>query len=416
MKIHIKSAKVIIPNHSQHNQIVDVLLENGKISKIGKSIDEKADKVIEQENLHLSLGWFDSSVSFGEPGFEERETLENGLQTAAKSGFTAIALNATTSPVIDTNSTVSFFKSFNKKYGVNIHPVGALTKGSEGKDLAELFDMHNAGAVSFSDYKKPIKNPNLLKIALQYAQGFGGLVQSFPQENAIARNGLVNEGEQSTFLGLNGIPPLAEELQIARDLFLLEYTGGKLHIPSISSATAVQLIKNAKKKGLDVSCSVAIHQLFFTENVLSGFDTKYKVLPPLRSEKDRKALIKAVKDGTIDLVTTDHMPIDIEQKKVEFEHAEFGTIGLESAFGALQKTIGLEKSVEFLSKGRTRFGIEEPSFEEGKKANLAFFTPEPSYTFTEKEIHSTSKNSIFLEYTLKGKVLGSFAHNQLNLV
>lgn len=415
MKICIKSATVIIPNHQYHNKVVDVLIKNGKIVKIDSKISSDADKIIEHENLHLSLGWFDSCVSFGEPGFEERETLDNGLQTAAKSGFTAIGLNPNTSPVIDTNASISFIKNFDKKFGVNIHPIGALTKGSKGKDLAELYDMQQAGAISFGDYKKPIQNPNLLKIALQYAQGFNGLIQSFPQENAIARNGLVNEGEQSTLLGLNGIPALAEELQIARDLFLLEYTGGKLHIPQISSEKSIQLIKDAKKKGLDVTCSVAIHQLFFSEEVLKDFDTKYKVLPPLRTNKDKKALVKAVKNGDIDFVTTDHMPIDIEEKKVEFEHAEFGTIGLESAFGALQKTFGLEKSVELLSKGRTRFGLDEPTFEEDKKANLSFFIPEENYTFSKNDIFSTSKNSIFLEHSLKGKVLGSFANNKLTL-
>ena len=306
----------------------DILIENGIITTIATSIkNDKKAKEISKPNLHISQGWFDSSVSFGEPGFEERETILNGLKTAAYSGFTHVAVNTNLNPITDSKSTIKFLKSEAEGNLVNLYPIGALTSKCEGENLAELFDMKNEGAVSFYDYKKPVKNPNLLKIALQYSQTFGGLVQSFPFEKAIAEKGLVNENVNSTRLGLKGIPALAEELQIARDLYILEYTGGKLHIPTISTKKSVSLIKEAKKKGLQVTCSVAISNLILTDDYLESFDTNYKLLPPLRTKTDIKALLKGLKDGIIDGVTSDHNPIDIEHKKTEFDHAYYGSIG-----------------------------------------------------------------------------------------
>ncbi len=368
------------------------------------------------KDLHISKGWFDSSVSFGEPGFEERETIENGLKTAALSGFTEIALNPNTDPVLDNNSSITSVLSKAKNLAVKVYPVGALTRKSQGVDLAELYDMFQAGAVAFGDYKSAVMHPNLLKLALLYAQNFDGLVQSYPQDNDIAGHGLVNEENNSTKLGLKGIPAFAEELQISRDLTILEYTGGKLHIPTISTEKSVKLIKDAKKKGLDVSCSVAIHNLIFTDDLLAEFPTAAKVLPPLRTKKDIKALIKGIQDGTIDMVTSDHMPIDIEHKKVEFENAMNGTIGLESAFGALNTILPLEDTIDLLTKGRKRFNIEEPVIEEGARANFSLFNPKTSYKFTEANIHSTSKNSMFLETQLKGMVYGIISGDKVELV
>jgi len=406
MKLLLKSATIIDAQSVYNNKKLDVLIENGIIERIAKDISVKADKVIETENLHVSRGWFDSSVSFGEPGFEERETIANGLDTAAKSGFTSIALNPNTYPIIDNNGAITSVKSKAAHHPVKLYPTGALTIKAEGVDLAELYDMKQGGAIAFGDYKKAIKNPNLLKIALQYAQNFDALVQSFPQEDRIAGKGMVNEEQSSTSLGLRGIPNLAEELQIARDLYLLEYTGGKLHIPTISTKKSVALIKKAKKKGLDVSCSVAIHNLIFTDELLQEFDTNAKVLPPLRTKEDIKALVKGVKDGTIDMLTSDHTPIDTENKKVEFDNALYGTIGLESAFGALNTVFSMEEVIEILTKGKERFGLENIAIEEGNEADLSLFIPKEKYEFTEAHIFSTSKNSIFKAYPLQGKALG----------
>ncbi len=415
MKLLLKAVHIIDPGGKLHKQTKDIFIEKGKIVKIGDKLNFNADKTVSIENLHVSKGWFDSSISFGEPGFEERETLDNGLRVAAKSGFTAIALNANTKPVPDNSSAISFFRNKSGLHGVGLYPKGALSLDAKGKDLAELFDMSKAGAVAFSDYKKPVSNPNLLKIALQYAQGFDALVASYPQENAIATNGLVHEDTMSTHLGLKGIPALAEELQIARDLFILEYTGGKLHIPTISSKKSVQLIKEAKVKGLDVSCSVAIANLLFTDKELRDFDSKFKVLPPLREKEDMLALREGLKSGVIDMLTCDHMPRTIDEKKVEFENAAFGSIGLESAFAALRKIFDIETSIQFLTAGKARFKIPTYAIAENQPAELSFFLPNAEYNYQTDALLSTSKNSIFTDTVLKGKTVGIFANQKLSL-
>ena len=413
MKTIIRNAKIIDPKSPFHNTIVDILIADGCISKIGTSIPNTENyPEINRDNLHVSQGWFDSSVSLGEPGFEDRETITNGLQVAAKSGFTGIALQPNSFPIIDNQSQVLFVKGRAQGAATELFPIGALTKGSEGKDMAELFDMKNAGAIAFGDYNRSLDNANLLKIALQYTQDFDGLVIAFAQDEKIKGNGVANEGIISTRLGLKGIPNLAEELQVARNLFLLEYTGGKLHIPTISTAKSVALIQEAKAKGLLVSCSVAVHHLVLTDEKLEEFDTRYKVNPPLRTEADRLALIEGVKNGTIDMITSDHNPIDIEHKKMDFDTAKSGTIGLESAFGALLTILPLDIVIEKLTAGRTIFGLETPTINEGAKANLSLFNPEGNSTFTAESIDSKSKNSAFIGTQQKGKVYGIVNQNQ----
>ncbi len=414
MNILIKSAKIIDKASPFHLKKRDLLIEKGIIVKIAKSIvAAKGVKTITLENLHVSCGWFDTSVSFGEPGYEERETIEHGLKVASKSGFTAVAVNPNTNPVIDSKAAVAFLINKSKENAVALYPIANLTKGAKGIEMAELYDMQNAGAVAFGDYNKAITNANLLKIGLQYAQNFEALILSFPQENNIAK-GFVNEGVNSTKLGLIGIPALAEELQIARDLFLLEYTGGKLHIPCISTAKSVKLIAQAKKKGLDISCSVAAHHLALTDDNILDFNTNYKVLPPLRTKKDVKALQKAVENGVIDMITSDHNPIDIEHKKVAFEHAKFGTIGIESLFGTINAVLNLEKLIDALTTNpRKRFGLEKITIQENEKANLTLFNPNVNYTFTEDHILSTSKNAAMLNKKMQGKVYGIYANKKL---
>ncbi|WP_035670961.1 dihydroorotase family protein [Flavobacterium sp. 83] len=416
MNIIIREAKIIDSKSPFHNKTVDILIVDGFIKKIGNSLPnlEKADE-LSLDNLHVSQGWFDSSVSLGEPGFEDRETISNGLNVAAKSGFTAIALQPNSFPIIDNQSQVNFVVNKAHGFATQLFPIGALTKGSEGKDMAELYDMKKAGAIAFGDYTKSLNNANLLKIALQYVQDFDGLVIAFAQDENIKGNGVANEGVVSTRLGLKGIPNLGEELQIARNLFLLEYTGGKLHIPTISTKKSVQLIKEAKANGLNVTCSVAVHNLVLTDEKLEEFDTRAKVSPPLRTETDRKALLKGIKDGTIDMITSDHNPIDIEHKKMEFDTAKNGTIGLESAFGALMTVLSLETVIEKLTSGKTTFGIDIQTINEGSKANITLFNPEPKGIFTKSSILSKSKNSAFLGTEIKGKVHGIVNQGQLIL-
>ena len=414
MNIILKSAKVINVESKHNGSKQDILISEGKIKKIGSTISVKNAKTISIKNLHVSVGWFDSSVSFGEPGYEERETLINGADVAAKSGFTDLLLNPSTNPVLDNQTDISFIKSKSLNSSCNIHPIGALTLSSESKDLAELYDMKNSGAVGFYDFKKPILNSNLLKTALLYSQSFNSVIMSYPQDNSVAKGGLINEGTISVNYGIKGIPNFAEEIQIARDLHVLEYTGGKLHIPTISTKKSLELIKKAKSKGLNVTCSVAVHNLIFNDKKLKDFDTRFKVLPPLREEKDRIALVNGVKTGLIDMVTSDHLPIDLENKKTDIENAKYGTIGLESIFGSLLSLFDLNQTIEILSRGREIFNIEKPEFEVGSKASLSLFTIN-DYEFSKADILSKSKNSAFLGMKMKGKPIGVINGNKITI-
>ncbi|PQB04488.1 dihydroorotase [Aureitalea marina] len=415
MKLLIKSAILVDANSKHHLKKRDLLIENGKISRIAAQIKDDQIKQLKLDNLHISPGWFDPSVSFGEPGYEERETIANGLNVAAWSGFTTVGINTNTNPIPDTKSGIEYIKTKGSNHAVEVCPVGALTVQSEGVDLAELYDMQQEGALCFYDHKKPISNPNLLKIALQYAHDFDGLVQSFPLEAGLARKGVANEHVNATRLGLKGIPALSEEVQLSRDLQILEYTGGKLHIPTISTAGSVDLIKNAQAKGLQVSCSVSVNNLVMTDEVLEQFDTRYKLMPPLRTEKDRKALIKGLSTGVISGVTSDHNPIDVEHKQTEFDHAYFGSIGLESCFGALNRVLGTEETVKSLTGLKQAFGIPTVTLDEGQKADLTLFNPDSDWIFGRPDIRSGSYNAAMIGWPMKGRVYGVYCGKKLLL-
>lgn len=413
MNIVIKNATIVDASSQFHQKQVDIKIENGIITEISPEINHGNSDTLSLENLHVSSGWMDASVSFGEPGFEDRETIDNGLTTAAKSGFTHIAYQPNTSPVIDNQSIVSFVKSKAAYHATSLHPIGAFTKNQEGTDLSEMFDMQNAGAIAFGDYKKSITNANLLKIGLQYVQDFNGTVIAFCNDATIKGKGVVHEGIASTKLGLKGIPPLAEEVVLARNLFLLEYTGGKMHIPTVSTAQSVAMIKEAKAKGLNVTCSVAVHNLVLTDEVLTDFDTRFKVNPPLRDAFHQQALINGVLDGTIDVITADHCAMDIEHKKMEFDMAKDGTIGLESAFGALLTKLPLDVVVEKFQAAKYLFLKEFNTIKVGQKADLTLFDPSKEWTFTKTDILSKSKNSAFLNHKMKGFVYGIYHNNKL---
>lgn len=407
MNYIIQNATLIDSSHPLHNQQVHIVIENGVIQNISQNPIHLTDhEIISFENLHVSLGWMDSSVSFGEPGFEDRETLANGLSVAAKSGFTHVALNPSNSPVTDNVTVVKYLLNQSQGFATTLLPIGACTKNEEGIDLAEMYDMHKGGAIGFGDYKKSFTNANLLKIALQYVQDFDGKVIAFANDSSIKGKGVVHEGIVSTQLGLKGIPALAEEVVIARNLYILEYTGGNLHIPTISTKGSVELVREAKAKGLQVTCSVAVHNLALTDDVLHNFDTRYKVFPPIRDKNHQEALLNAVLDGTIDCITSDHYPLDIEHKKMEFDLAKDGTIGLESAFGILNTFLPLDVIIEKLTAAKRIFINEKSSIEMNNPASLTLFTPEGETTFTKANILSKSKNSAFLNQTMKGKVYG----------
>lgn len=407
MKVLLKRAKIYHKNHPLNQKLVDILIENGTIAQISEEeIKISADKIISQNDLAVSVGWIDASVCFGEPGLEDRETIKNGLLTAEKSGFTTICLNPNSQPVISSQEGVNFLLNKSRGFETELLPIGSLTINGEGQQMAELYDMHLAGAVAFTDYKKSISNANLLKIAMQYTKDFDGLIMTYCQDEALKGKGVVHEGFHSTRLGLKGISEIAESTVIARNLELLKYTNHRLHISTISTKASLDLIAKAKQESLNVSCSVAAHHLYLTDEALTEFDSNYKVLPPLRDESTRLALIEGVKNGTIDSIVSDHQPLPIESKKLEFDLAKFGTIGLESCFGALNHLLPTELVVEKLTSARQWLKVDEPKIAVGEKANLTLFTPNETWTFEEKDIMSANKNSAFLGQKMTGKVVG----------
>ncbi len=409
MKTLLRAVNIIDAKSPYHGQKKDVLIDKKKIIEISDHIEVSNEfESIDAAGLILTPGFFDPNVHLGEPGFEERETLFNGLKVAEKSGFSDIGIVASTQPIIDQAYLIENLMQKTISTKVKLHVVAALTKGLQGEDLAELFEMHKYGALGFSDDYLPIKNANLLKIALQYTKNFKGLVHSYPLNSDIQGNAQVHESPTSTLLGLKSAPSIAESLQVSRDLEILAYTGGRLHIPLISTEASVALIQAAKSKGLEVSCSVSINQLYFTDNSLNEFNTNFKLQPPLREESDKQALINGVKDGVIDIVTSHHRPINIEHKFLEFEHAKSGSIGLESYFGAMNQLFGTEKAIEIIQRSRTTYQLETPTIKEKESVSLNLIDPTMEWTFSKDEIYSKSKNSIFIDKTLKGKVIKTF--------
>ncbi|NBR73354.1 MAG: dihydroorotase [Flavobacteriia bacterium] len=414
MKILLRNAVFVAPNQALHFQQRDILIEEGIITQIDTQIADKDAHCIQSKNLHVSVGWFDPHVSFGEPGYEERETMANGLEVAAHSGFTALGINPDTDPLIDTHSDVSHLYKLGATALTQLHPIGCLTTGAQGQKMASLYDMHLAGAVAFGDYKKSIQNANLLKIALEYVQSFNGLLLSHPSNMDLEQNGVVHEGEASTRHGLKGIPRIAESVQIARDLELLKYTEGRLHIPFITTKESVSLIQKAKAEGLSVSCSVGIPHLYFDEAKIENFEANYKFFPPLRTQEDKTALREGLLSGTIDMVSAMHEPMNIENKELEFEHAGPGSIGLEACFGILNNLFPVEKSIAFLTRGRRCFGLDIPQIKVGAKADLTCFDPDINYVLTKAHLRSTSKNCAYLGETLTGKVIATLNNDQIH--
>ena len=416
MNLLLKNTTILENQNPFHKQQVDIEITDGIISNIGKNLTVKAGyEVIEKDNLHVSQGWLDTSVVFGEPGFETTETIENGLKVAAKSGFTSVFLHSNTNPAIDNQAILQFVKSKAQNSVSNLHIVGCLTKNSEGTDLAELFDMKNAGVVAFGDYKKSMSNANLLKIAFQYVENFDGILFVQPMNKDIKGKGFVNEGEVSTKLGLKGIPAMAEEMEIERNIALLEYTNGKLHIPTITTKNSIDLIAKAQAKGLQITCGVSVNNLVLTDEELVDFNSNTKIYPPLRTETDRKALIEGVLNNVISVITSDHCPVNIEQKQLEYDLADYGSIGLESAFGALQTVLPTEVIVEKFTAKKSYFNIENSTISEGNKADLTLFNPNEEWVFGKENILSFSKNSIMMGKKMKGKVYGIITNNKIEI-
>jgi dihydroorotase len=420
MNLLIKSAKIIDINSKYHNKIMDVFIKNGKIEKIAKSItSSKKSGATGKEikfsapNLHLSPGWFDLHANFSEPGNEQKETLESGSNAAAKGGFTGVMIMPNTTPSLDNKGMIQYVLNATKGNIVDIFPAGNLTINQQGNDIVEMHDMHKAGCFAFTDDKHSIKRNEVLKIAMLYSKDCNALIMNYPNEKSVANNGYMHEGDISTRLGLKGIPALAEEIMVDRDISICEYTNSRFHLSYLSTKNSTNKVKNAKAKGLNITADVALHNLFLTDEAINNFDTRYKVMPPLRTTKDNKALIKALKDGTIDVITTDHSPQDEEHKKIEFDNAADGIIGLESAFGLLGKHLlpylELSKLIENIAiNPRKILGINQATLSEGNIANITLFNPDLEWEFTTEDIKSKSLNTPFIGEQLKGKALAIF--------
>lgn len=418
MKVLIKRATIVSPSSPFHGTSQDILIDNGTISEIGNDLKANADKTIEMDGLHISTGWMDCFANFCDPGQEFKETLETGANAAAAGGFTQVMLIPNTNPVVYNKSQVEYLVQKSKHLPVQIFPIGSVTKNAEGKELSEMYDMFNTGAIAFSDGLNPVQSSGILQKALEYILAIDATIIQLPDDKSISPSGLMNEGEISTQLGLAGKPAISEELMIARDIELVRYTNSKIHFTGVSTAKSLEMIAAAKKEKLRVTCSVTPYHLFFCDDDLASYDTNLKVNPPLRTKKDREALRNGIKNGIIDFIASHHQPQDWDNKVCEFEYAKNGMEGLESVFGAARVCgVSTEHFVKMQTENtRSIFKIEETLIDKGGKANVTLFKPDAEYVFEEKDIFSKSKNNAFIGKKLKGQVIGIINGDKLFLI
>ena len=414
MNLLVKHVTIADPQSKFNRQLGDVRVVDGKIHSIGNLSVEKDETVFDAEGAFLTPGFFDLNCVAGDPGFETKEDIQTLTATAKAGGFTGLALLPQTSPVVQSKSQVEYIVNKAKNNLVDVYPIGALSQNREAKELAELFDMKQAGAVAFSDGDRAIQDDGFMSRALQYAKGFDALVMVYPENKSIAGKSQINESKNSVLLGMKGLPALAEEMHIARDIFLAQYNETKIHISNISTAGSVALIRKAKKEGVQISCDVTAHHLVFTEELLVDFDSNYKVKPPLRSKNDVKALITGLKDGTIDVITSQHRPEEIEFKNVEFEIAHYGIIALQTVLPLLLRA-GLDANLiaeKLAINPRKLLNLNVPVIEEGQEANFTIFSADKKWVFDASANQSKSANSPLLGKELTGKVTLVFNNNQ----
>lgn len=417
MTILLRQARILSPGSPHHQLVRDILVEDGIIREIAEKIEAPGARVIAREHLHISPGWMDLFAHFCDPGLEHKETLETGASAAAAGGFTHVCVIPNTNPAISQKAQVEYICHRSASLTVQVMPLGAVSRNTEGKELAEMYDMHDSGAVAFSDGTQPVQSGALMSKALQYVRKIGKPIIQIPDERSLSAHGLMHEGIVSTRLGLPGKPAIAEEIMIARDIELLRYTGSALHLTGISTRKGLNLVRDARAEGLNLTCSVAPYQLCFTDEDLAQYDTNLKVYPPLRTADDREALLEGLLDGSIDAIASHHMPQHSDDKVCEFEYAKHGMITLESLFGVVNPVIGdLEKLVQLLAIApRKILNLPVPVIREGEPACLTLFDPRHTYTFNREMIRSRSYNSPFIGQTLTGKVLGIIHEQKIHL-
>lgn len=416
MKILIKKATIHNPDQ-EGSAKKDILIEKGVITQIAKSITDAKATVIESADLHVSIGWLDIGAQPGQPGYEYRETFQSLSKAARAGGYTGLATFPRNIPPIQSRIEVEYIRQLNEGLGVSIYPIGAISQELAGKDLTEMMDMIHAGARGFSDGRKNPVESGLLARALEYVIPFDAVIIDFPLDRNFTTEGQMHEGQVSASLGLSGIPSIAEEIIVQRDIQILGYTGSRLHLHALSTGASLAYIQKAKTDGRAITCDVPAMHLLMEDKDVADFDSYKKVLPPFRNSKERKALIKAVRDGIVSHISSIHTPLEIETKDCEFTYASFGSIGLESAFAAAHTVLSDVMPVQniiskFTSGPRSILGLKTPLVEKGMEADLTLFDPGKEWVYPGTS-HSLSKNDALLGRTLTGKVIGTVYKGQL---
>ena len=420
MKHLLRRLTVHDPTSSFNGQTVDLLLVDGRIEAIGVALSaERADRVVEwPEGAGVSPGWVDIGAYVGDPGQEQRETLDSLARAAAAGGYTRVAVLPNTEPQLHDKGGIQYITAEAERLPIFVHPLGAISHATAGKEITEMIDMQRSGAIAFTDGLHPIAQTGLLLRALQYVKSFDGLIVNMPLDLSLIADGQLHEGALSTSLGMPGIPTVAETMYLERDISLLAYSDSRLHVHGVASRESVTLIRKAKARGLRISAATPVLNLLHTDAVLAEFDSNYKVLPPLREAADREALREAVADGTIDMVYSNHQPLDPEAKDLEYPYADFGAEGLETAYAALRSALGERMSPELLVRtlsgaARELFALPPATIAEGARAELSFFLPDTAWTPTADDLRSLSNNNPLLGQSLIGRPLGIYAKAQL---
>lgn len=419
MTILLRQVKIADQHSPFNGQVKDILLQDAVLISIQDHYEGKADQIVDIPGTIVSTGWVDPFTHFCDPGYEHRETLVSGAAAAQAGGFTTVFVVPNTHPVVDNKTQVNYIIQQNQQLPIHVLPIGALSKKIEGKDLAEMIDMHHAGAVASSDGLYPVQSTLLFLKALQYVKTFDGVVIQMPIDKSLGSLGLMNEGITSTQLGLPGIPAIAEELMIARDIELLKYTNSKLHITGVSTAKGMALIEAGKKAGLALTCSVTPYHLYFNETDLTTYDTLLKVFPPLRTKSDQAALLDAVERGVVDCISSHHQPQDWDGKTIEFEYAKAGIASIETTYSTINHLLPKLKEdaiANLLSNNaRSIFNLGSNTIQEGQVVDLTCFNPTIEATHSKLASKSKSANNPFWDKPLKGKVVATYVKGKLHL-